>query len=659
MTTPLENLSTETRTFAPPPDLAARANVTADTYDDAAADPPAFWARQAERLTWAREWEQVLDWSNPPFAKWFVGGALNIAYNCVDRHVEAGRGDKVAIHWVGEPGDTRTITYADLLKSVSQAANTLTELGVTAGDRVAIYLPMIPEAVVAMLACARVGAPHSVVFGGYSVDALATRIEDAGAKVVITADGGYRRGEPSALKPIVDDAVARCASVEHVLVVRRTGEDVTWGEKDLWWHETVEQADDRHEPQAFDSEHPLFILYTSGTTGKPKGILHTSGGYLTQVSYTHWAVFDLKADTDVHWCAADIGWITGHSHMVYGPLSNGATEVMYEGTPDTPHPGRFWEIVDRYKVSVLYTAPTLIRTMMKWGSDIPAKYDLSSLRILGSVGEPINPEAWMWYREHIGHDRTPVVDTWWQTETGGMMISPLPGVTATKPGSAMGPLPGISADVVNDDAESVPNGGGGFLVLRKPWPAMLRTIWGDDKRFVDTYWSQFGAGANAGDEWVYFAGDGAKRDEDGALWLLGRVDDIMVISGHNISTTEVESALVSHPAVAEAAVVGAADPTTGQAIAAFVIARSTVETAGESGDQLKADLRNHVARTLSPIAKPRSIIFVGELPKTRSGKIMRRLLKDVAENRTLGDVSTLMDSTVMDMIRAGSGTAED
>ncbi|GHJ17448.1 acetate--CoA ligase [Micromonospora sp. AKA38] len=659
MTTPLENLSTETRTFAPPPDLAARANVTSDTYDDAAADPPAFWARQAERLTWAREWEQVLDWSNPPFAKWFVGGALNIAYNCVDRHVEAGRGDKVAIHWVGEPGDTRTITYADLLKSVSQAANTLTELGVTAGDRVAIYLPMIPEAVVAMLACARVGAPHSVVFGGYSVDALATRIEDAGAKVVITADGGYRRGEPSALKPIVDDAVARCASVEHVLVVRRTGEDVTWGEKDLWWHETVEQADGRHEPQAFDSEHPLFILYTSGTTGKPKGILHTSGGYLTQVSYTHWAVFDLKADTDVHWCAADIGWITGHSHMVYGPLSNGATEVMYEGTPDTPHPGRFWEIVDRYKVSVLYTAPTLIRTMMKWGSDIPAKYDLSSLRILGSVGEPINPEAWMWYREHIGHDRTPVVDTWWQTETGGMMISPLPGVTATKPGSAMGPLPGISADVVNDDAESVPNGGGGFLVLRKPWPAMLRTIWGDDKRFVDTYWSQFGAGANAGDEWVYFAGDGAKRDEDGALWLLGRVDDIMVISGHNISTTEVESALVSHPAVAEAAVVGAADPTTGQAIAAFVIARSTVETAGESGDQLKADLRNHVAKTLSPIAKPRSIIFVGELPKTRSGKIMRRLLKDVAENRTLGDVSTLMDSTVMDMIRAGSGTAED
>ncbi|GAB3058590.1 acetate--CoA ligase [Micromonospora schwarzwaldensis] len=659
MTTPLENLSTETRTFAPPPQLAANANVTADTYDDAAADTPAFWARQAERLTWGKRWDQVLDWSNPPFAKWFTGGELNIAYNCVDRHVEAGRGDKVAIHWVGEPGDTRTITYADLLRSVSQAANTLTGLGVTAGDRVAIYLPMIPEAVVAMLACARIGAPHSVVFGGYSVDALSTRIQDAGAKVVITADGGYRRGEPSALKPTVDDAVARCSSVEHVLVVRRTGEDVTWGEKDLWWHETVEQADDRHEPQAFDSEHPLFILYTSGTTGKPKGILHTSGGYLTQVSYTHWAVFDLKADTDVHWCAADIGWITGHSHMVYGPLSNGATEVMYEGTPDTPHPGRFWEIVDRYKVSVLYTAPTLIRTMMKWGSDIPAKYDLSSLRILGSVGEPINPEAWMWYREHIGHDRTPVVDTWWQTETGGMMISPLPGVTATKPGSAMGPLPGISADVVNDDAESVPNGGGGFLVLRKPWPAMLRTIWGDDKRFVDTYWSQFGAGANAGDEWVYFAGDGAKRDEDGALWLLGRVDDIMVISGHNISTTEVESALVSHPAVAEAAVVGAADPTTGQAIAAFVIARSTVETAHESGDQLKADLRDHVARTLSPIAKPRSIIFVGELPKTRSGKIMRRLLKDVAENRTLGDVSTLMDSTVMDMIRAGSGTTED
>ncbi|MGC4788121.1 acetate--CoA ligase [Micromonospora sp. DT178] len=659
MTTPLENLSTETRTFPPPPELAADANATADTYDDAAPDAPAFWARHAERLTWVKKWDQVLDWSNPPFAKWFIGGELNIAYNCVDRHVEAGKGEKVAIHWEGEPGDTRTITYADLLKSVSQAANTLTELGVTAGDRVAIYLPMIPEAVVAMLACARIGATHSVVFGGYSVDALATRIQDAGAKVVITADGGYRRGQPSALKPTVDDAVARCPSIEHVLVVRRTGEDVAWGEKDLWWHETVEQADDKHEPQAFDSEHPLFILYTSGTTGRPKGILHTSGGYLTQVSYTHWSVFDLKVETDVHWCAADIGWITGHSHIVYGPLSNGATQVMYEGTPDTPHHGRFWEIVDRYKVTTLYIAPTLIRTMMKWGDDIPAKYDLSSLRVLGSVGEPINPEAWMWYREHVGHDNVPVVDTWWQTETGGMMISPLPGVTAAKPGSAMTPLPGISADVVNDEAESVPNGGGGYLVLREPWPAMLRTIWGDDERFVDTYWSRFGAGANSGDEWIYFAGDGAKRDEDGALWLLGRVDDIMIISGHNISTTEVESALVSHPAVAEAAVVGASDPTTGQAIAAFVIARSDVDTADETGDQLKVDLRNHVATTLGPIAKPRRITFVAELPKTRSGKIMRRLLKDVAENRTLGDVSTLLDSAVMDLIRAGSGTTED
>ncbi|GGN47259.1 acetyl-CoA synthetase [Actinoplanes campanulatus] len=660
MSETLENLSSETRQFPPPADLAANANVKADAYEVAAADRLAFWAEQAGRLAWTKPWDQILDWSNPPFAKWFVGGELNIAYNCVDRHVEAGNGDKVAIHWEGEPGDTRTVTYADLQKLVSQAANTLTGLGVTAGDRVMIYLPMIPEAAVAMLACARIGATHSVVFGGFSVDALATRIEDADAKVVITADGGYRRGKPSALKPTVDEAVARTDRIEHVLVVRRTGEEVAWTDKDKWWHETVEQASPEHKAQAFDSEHPLFILYTSGTTGKPKGILHTTGGYLTQTSYTHHAVFDLKPETDVYWCTADIGWVTGHSYIVYGPLSNGATQVMYEGTPDTPDRGRFWQIVDKYKVSILYTAPTLIRTMMKWGDDIPAKYDLSSLRVLGSVGEPINPEAWIWYRQHVGRERTPIVDTWWQTETGAIMISPLPGVTAAKPGSAMTALPGISADVVDDEARSVPDGGGGFLVLRDPWPSMLRTIWGDDQRFLDTYWSRFGAGSGSGssDEWIYFAGDGAKKDEDGALWLLGRVDDVMLVSGHNISTTEVESALVSHPAVAEAAVVGAADATTGQAIVAFTIPRGNVDTTGDAGEALIKDLRDHVAKTLGPIAKPRQIMLVPELPKTRSGKIMRRLLRDVAENRSLGDVTTLQDSAVMDLISSGLQTAK-
>ena len=658
MSETLENLSSETRQFPPPEAVAAAANVKAEAYEQAATDRLGFWEQQARRLSWAKEWDQTLDWSNPPFAKWFVGGELNVAYNCVDRHVEAGKGDKVAIYWEGEPGDSRAITYGDLHKSVSQAANTLTALGVTAGDRVAIYLPMIPEAAVAMLACARIGATHSVVFGGFSVDALATRIKDADAKLVITADGGYRRGKPSALKPTVDEAVAQCPSIEHVLVVRRTGEQVAWGEKDLWWHETVEQASPEHEPQPFDAEHPLFILYTSGTTGKPKGILHTTGGYLTGASYTHYAVFDIKPETDVYWCTADIGWVTGHSYIVYGPLANGATQIMYEGTPDTPHKGRFWDIVDKYQVTILYTAPTLIRTMMKWGDDIPAKYDLSSLRILGSVGEPINPEAWMWYRKNVGHDNCPVVDTWWQTETGAMMISPLPGVTASKPGSAMTPLPGITADVVDDQAQSVPNGGGGFLVLREPWPSMLRTIWGDDQRFIDTYWARFGAGAGVGDEWIYFAGDGAKKDEDGALWLLGRVDDVMLISGHNISTTEVESALVSHPSVAEAAVVGATDPTTGQAIVAFAIPRGNVDTDGEAGEQLIKDLRNHVAKVLGPIAKPRQIMLVAELPKTRSGKIMRRLLKDVAERRSLGDVTTLQDSAVMDLISSGMRSAK-
>ncbi|MEV0730341.1 acetate--CoA ligase [Polymorphospora sp. NPDC050346] len=653
MSETLENLLQETRQFEPPAALADAANVTAAAYDEAAEDRLAFWARQAGRLDWAKQWDEILDWSNPPFAKWFVGGQLNVAYNCLDRHVEAGRGDRVAIHWEGEPGDTRTITYAELHRLTSQAANALTDLGVTAGDRVAIYMPMVPEAAVAMLACARIGATHSVVFGGFSVDALSSRIADASAKVVITADGGYRRGKPSALKPTVDEAVAKSPTVEHVLVVRRTGQDVAWTDKDLWWHETVETASDQHEAQPFDAEQPLFILYTSGTTAKPKGILHTSGGYLTQVAYTHHAVFDLKPETDVYWCTADIGWVTGHSYIVYGPLANGATQIMYEGTPDTPSKARFWEIVDRYKVSILYTAPTLIRTMMKWGDDIPAGFDLSSLRVLGSVGEPINPEAWMWYRENIGRARTPIVDTWWQTETGAIMISPLPGVTATKPGSAMSPLPGIAADVVDDQGQSVPNGGGGYLVLREPWPSMLRTIWGDDDRFVETYWSRF--------EGMYFAGDGAKKDSDGHLWLLGRVDDVMLVSGHNISTTEVESALVSHPSVAEAAVVGATDPTTGQAIVAFTIPRGSVDTSGDAGEALIQELRNHVAKTLGPIAKPRQIMLVPELPKTRSGKIMRRLLRDVAENRSLGDVTTLQDSAVMDLISSGmqSGKSDE
>ncbi|KKK03064.1 acetate--CoA ligase [Micromonospora sp. HK10] len=660
MSEALANLLNETRQFPPPAELAANANVKAEAYAEAAGDRLAFWERQAERLTWAKKWDQVLDWSNAPFAKWFVGGQLNVAYNCLDRHVAAGRGDKVAIHWEGEPGDTRTLTYADLHQLTCQAANALTDLGVTAGDRVAIYLPMIPEAAVAMLACARIGATHSVVFGGFSADALTNRIQDASAKVVITADGGFRRGKPSALKPTVDEAVAKCPSVEHVLVVRRTGEEVAWSGKDHWWHETVETASTEHDAQPFDAEHPLYILYTSGTTARPKGILHTTGGYLTQTSYTTHAVFDLKPETDVYWCTADIGWVTGHSYIVYGPLSNGATQVMYEGTPDTPHKGRFWEIVDKYQVTILYTAPTLIRTMMKWGEDIPAGYDLSSLRLLGSVGEPINPEAWIWYRQHVGRGELPVVDTWWQTETGAIMISPLPGVTAAKPGSAMTALPGIVADVVDDQGQSVPNGGGGYLVLKEPWPSMLRTVWGDDNRFLDTYWSRFGAGANSGDEWVYFAGDGAKKDDDGHVWLLGRVDDVMLVSGHNISTTEVESALVSHPAVAEAAVVGATDPTTGQAIVAFAIPRGNAETSGDAGEQLIAELRNHVAKTLGPIAKPRQIMLVPELPKTRSGKIMRRLLRDVAEHRSLGDVTTLQDSSVMELISSGmSGGKSD
>jgi acetyl-CoA synthetase len=638
----LSNLLHENRRFDPPADLAATANLTAEAYQRADADPLGFWAEQAERLTWAEKWNEVLDWSNPPFAKWYVGGRLNAAYNCVDRHVEAGRGDKVAFHFEGEPGDTRTITYADLKDEVCQAANTLAELGVQAGDRVAIYMPMIPETVVAMLACARVGAPHTVVFGGFSADALSNRIQDCDARVVITADGNYRRGAETGLKPQVDEALQKCPDVRNVLVVRRTGQDVGWTEgRDLWWHETVGKQSTEHTPEAFDSEHPLYVMYTSGTTGKPKGILHTTGGYLTGVAYTHHVVFDHKPDTDVFWTAADIGWVTGHSYIVYGPLANGATSVLYEGTPDTPHKGRWWEIVARYGVTILYTAPTAIRTFMKWGADIPAQHDMSTLRVLGSVGEPINPEAYIWYRENIGGGRCPVVDTWWQTETGMIMISPLPGVTAGKPGSAMHALPGVSAEVVDDNGTPVGNGHGGYLVLTEPWPAMLRTLWGDDERYKDTYWSRFPG--------RYFAGDGAKKDEDGDVWLLGRVDDVMNVSGHRMSTTEIESALVSHSKVAEAAVVGAKDATTGQAVVAFVILRE----GAEEGDAIATELREHVAKEIGKIARPRQILVVPELPKTRSGKIMRRLLQDVAEDRETGDVTTLADSSVMDRIKAG------
>jgi acetyl-CoA synthetase len=649
----LSNLMNEERRFAPPEALAANANVTADWYDRAAEDRLGFWEKQAELLDWEQKWDRVLDWDNPPFAKWFVNGTLNASVNCVDRHVANGLGDRVAIHWVGEPeDDTRSITYAELQDEVCKAANALTDLGVETGDRVAIYMPMIPETVFTMLACARLGAPHTVVFGGFSADALASRITDCEAHVVVTADGGYRRGAPSALKPAVDEAVEKSGDVvRKVLVVRRTGQDVAWDDsRDVWWHDAVDGASTTHEPQAFDSEHPLYVMYTSGTTGKPKGILHTTGGYLVGSAYTHWAIFDLKPETDVYWCTADIGWVTGHSYMVYGPLANGATSVMYEGTPDSPHKGRWWEIIEKYGVTIFYTAPTAIRTFMKWGDDIPAKSDLSSIRVLGSVGEPINPEAYMWYREHIGGNNAPVVDTWWQTETGAIMISPLPGVTHGKPGSAMTAIPGVSAEVVNDEGKAVPNGSGGYLVLTEPWPAMLRTLWGDDERFKDTYWSRFPA-SMVGGTGYYFAGDGAKKDSDGDIWLLGRVDDVMNVSGHRLSTTEIESALVSHPKVAEAAVVGAADETTGQAVCAFVILRDEVIGGGDTDNSdIVEELRRHVQHEIGAIAKPRQVMIVPELPKTRSGKIMRRLLKDVAEHREVGDVTTLADSTVMDLI---------
>ena len=645
----IENLSSENRTFAPSPEFAAQANAQATLYAEAESDRLAFWDQQAEALTWEKKWDKTLEWESP-YAKWFVGGKLNATVSALDRHIAEGRGSRIAFHFEGEPGDTRTISYAQLLADVSQAANALTSIGIASGDRVAIYMPLIPEAVVAMLACARIGAIHSVVFGGFSADALLSRIQDADAKLVITADGGFRKGAAFALKPAVDEALKGETNVSNVLVVKRTGQETAWIEgRDIWWHELVDSQPTTHTPAYFDSEHPLFILYTSGTTAKPKGIFHTTAGYLTQVAYTHKVVFDIKPATDIYWCTADVGWITGHSYMVYGPLINGATQVIYEGTPDTPHKGRMFEIIEKYGVTILYTAPTLIRTWMKWGDEFPNKFNLSTLRLLGSVGEPINPEAWMWYREVIGGGRCPIVDTWWQTETGAIMISPLPGVTATKPGSAMKALPGISAKVVDENAVPVPHGHGGFLILDQPWPSMLRGVWGEDQRYKDTYWSRFPG--------IYFAGDGAKLDGDGAIWLLGRVDDVMNVSGHRISTTEVESALVSHESVAEAAVVGAADPLTGQGIVAFVILRGGIEHA--DGDQLIKNLRNHVAKEIGAIAKPRQIMVVNELPKTRSGKIMRRLLKDVAENRAVGDATTLADPNVMKLISEGLKSSKD
>ena len=638
MSEAIENLLQESRTFAPQPAFRAQANAQEGIHERAEADYLAFWKEQAlERVSWFKEPTVVLDDSNPPFYKWFTDGELNLSYNCLDRHLES-QGDKVAYHWIGEPGDTRTFTYRELTEHVARFANALKELGVARGDRVAIYMGMIPELPIAMLACARIGAVHSVVFGGFSSEALADRIIDGQAKVLVTQDGAWRGGKVVPLKANADLAMARCPSIEHAVVVRRTANDVGMVEgRDLWWDDVVDGLSAECPPEVLGAEDLLYILYTSGTTGKPKGIVHTQGGYLTGIATTHDYVFDIKPD-DVYWCAADIGWVTGHSFIVYGPLANGATGVIYEGAPNHPDFDRLWSIVAEYGVSIFYTAPTAIRAFMKWGDDYPARHDLSSLRLLGTVGEPINPEAWMWYREHIGPVDCPIVDTWWQTETGGIMISPLPGVVATKPGSATLPFPGVAADVVDDDGNSVPLGGGGFLVLKRPWPSMLRTVYGDDQRYIDTYWSRFPG--------VYFPGDGCKRDEDGYFWLLGRVDDVMLVSGHNISTTEVESALVSHPAVAEAAVVGRKDEITGQAIAAFVTLRGGVE----GDDELIAELRDHVAGSIGPIAKPKSIVFTPDLPKTRSGKIMRRLLRDISEHRQLGDVTTLANADIVEDI---------
>ncbi|GAA4677060.1 acetate--CoA ligase [Frondihabitans cladoniiphilus] len=649
----IDNLLTETRRFPPAPEFTAQAVATTELVSSAADDRLAFWAEQSRSLlTWQKPFTEVLDWSNPPFAKWFADGRLNVAYNCLDRHVEQGNGERVALHWEGEPGDTRSFTYSELTAEVKKAANVLLSLGVREGDRVVIYLPMIPEAVISMLAVARIGAVHSVVFGGFSAESLRARIDDASATLVITADGGWRKGSVSALKPAVDEALEvsehGTTTVAKVLVVQRGHNEVEWqADRDVWWHEAMAGAAEEHVAEAFEAEHPLFILYTSGTTGKPKGILHTSGGYLTGASYSHRNVFDLHPETDVYWSTADIGWITGHTYVVYGPLANGATQVIYEGTPDSPEPGRWWDLIEKYRVTLFYAAPTAIRGFMKAGREIPNRRDLSSLRLVGSVGEPINPEAWIWYRDVIGHGDVPVVDTWWQTETGSIMISALPGLTTLKPGSAQVPLPGIAVDVVDDQGAPVGNGEGGLLVITEPWPSMLRGIWGDPDRYIETYWSKFG-------RTVYFAGDGARKDEDGDIWLLGRVDDVMNVSGHRLSTAEIESALVSHPIVAEAAVVGAADETTGQRVVAFVILRtSQVDTM--STEDAVAALRGHVQHEIGAIAKPHTIFLVQELPKTRSGKIMRRLLRDVAEGRDIGDTTTLADTSVMQIIHAQVG----
>ncbi len=643
----IENLMTEDRLFPPSEEFVAKANAGAEIYEEADADYLAFWKKQAlARVSWYKEPTVVLDDSNAPFFKWFTDGEINVSYNCLDRHLED-KGDKVAFHWVGEPGDTQDITYRDLYERVTKLANGLKSLGVEKGDRVAIYLGMVPELPVALLACARIGAIHSVVFGGFTADSLADRIQDSDCKILITGDGAWRRGGVFSLKEVADEAVSRSPSVEKVVVVKRTENEINWTDKDIWYSDLVADQAAECEPEVMNAEDPLFILYTSGTTGKPKGIVHSQGGYLTQVTTTHNLVFDLKED-DVYWCTADIGWVTGHSYITYGPLANGATSIMYEGAPNHPGLDRLWQIVEDYKCTIFYTAPTAIRAFMKWGDEHVTKHDLSSLRVLGTVGEPINPEAWMWYHEVIGGGKCPIVDTWWQTETGAIMIAPLPGIVATKPGSATKPFPGVGADVVDEEGNSVPFGGGGFLAMRRPWPSMLRTVYGDDQRYLDTYWSRF--------DNMYFAGDGAKRDEDGYFWLLGRVDDVMLIAGHNISTTEVESALVSHDAVAEAAVVGRADPVTGQAIAAFV----TLRGGYEGSDELLAELRNHVSASIGPIAKPKSIVFTADLPKTRSGKIMRRLLKDISEQRQLGDVTTLANADIVQEIAAkASATSDD
>jgi len=642
MSDAIESLLQEGRTFPPPAGFVAAARVRdRSVFAEAEADPEAFWAAQAEDLiTWFEPWHTVCEW-DLPFAKWFVGGSLNVSYNCLDRHVEAGAGAKVAYHWEGEPGDTRSITYAELLDDVSRLANALKSLGVRKGDRVCIYLGMVPELPMALLACARIGAVHSVVFGGFSADSLRDRINDAEAKVLVTGDGAWRRGTVVPLKETVDEALTECPTIEQVLVLERTAHDVPMAEgRDVWWHDLVPTQSADCPPEPMDSEDLLYLLYTSGTTAKPKGIMHTTGGYLTQVAYTHKNVFDLQPETDVYWCAADVGWVTGHSYIVYGPLANQTTSVMYEGSPDFPDKDRMWSIIARYGVTILYTAPTAIRTYMKWGVEFPQRHDLSSLRLLGTVGEPINPEAWVWYWEVIGGGRCPVVDTWWQTETGAIMLSALPGVTTLKPGSATFPLPGIGADVVDGDGESAGVPGGGYLVLTRPWPSMLRGVWGDPERYRDTYWSRF--------DGMYFPGDGAKRDDEGYYWLLGRVDDVMLVSGHNISTAEVEHALVGHPAVAEAAVVGKTDATSGQAVAAFVILKSGIEPS----EELVTELRDHVGRTIGPIAKPKTILFTEDLPKTRSGKIMRRLLKDVSEDQALGDTTTLADPGVVESIKS-------